>query len=241
VSGRWRSALRDMLVPPARSALRSLRYKVGSHAGLEIIYRELFVRELARLGIPDRFYPVGAAANHSLLYAVLRCYVEFPVTRILDVGAGQTSLLLDALRRHSPKAEVVTLEHDPAWAERIAQQVGHEVLRRDLVSVRLAGRTVRMHDTRGLAGPFDLIVMDAPNSEKRYSRLGLLHLMQTVMNRENFIVIMDDTDRGGEVQSVRVCREWLHSAGIGHDWAEIRAAKRQQVLAAGTLRHACFL
>jgi 16S rRNA G966 N2-methylase RsmD len=163
------------------------------------------------------------------------------VSHILDVGAGQTSLLLDALCRQLPKAEVITLEHDGDWAARIAAQVAHPVLRRDLVPMKLAGRTVRMHDTSGLAGPFDLIVMDAPPSVKRYSRLGLLHLMQTVMDRTNFIAIMDDTDRGGEMQSVRACREWLQASGIEHGWTEIRAAKRQQILAAGSLRHACHL
>ena len=54
-----------------------------------MIYRDLFLRELARLGVEDGFYPIGGAANYSLLYLVLRAMTEFPVSSILEVGAGK--------------------------------------------------------------------------------------------------------------------------------------------------------
>src|SRR5262245_35494224 len=106
-----------------RETIRCLRRRSPRHEAMAVIYRDLFVRELQRLGIEDRFFPVGPAANHGLLYLVLRCYLEFPALRILDVGAGQTSLLLDALHRRLGKGEIITLEHDAGWAQRIAPQV----------------------------------------------------------------------------------------------------------------------
>jgi len=228
------------ITPAVARLTRSMRKRFGSDAGMEIIYRELLLRELARLGIPDRFHPVGSAANHSLLYLVLRCYVELPVTRILDVGAGQTSLLLDELNRRLGKAEVTTLEHDADWGDRIGAEVAHPVLRRNLVPMRIAGIDTAMHDTTGLPGPFDMIVMDAPPGRSRYSRLGLLHLMQSFMDRGNFVAIMDDAERGGEMQTLRQCRGWLRDNGIAHDTSTVRAAKRQRVFAAGRMRQACY-
>jgi predicted RNA methylase len=207
---------------------------------MEVIYRDLFVRELQRLGIEDRFFPVGAAANHSLLYLVLRCYLELPLRRILDVGAGQTSLLLDALQRKLGKAEIVTLEHDTAWAERIASQVGHPVLRRDLVPMRIGGQATLMHDIIGIEGPFQLIIMDAPPGVRRYSRLGLVHLMQTVLDRGDFVAILDDTERGGEWQTVQACRQWLRESGVRFRQVEVRAAKRQWLCAGGALGLAAY-
>lgn len=223
-----------------RPTLRSLRRRTSIHEGMEVIYRDLFVRELQRLGIEDRFFPVGAAANHSLLYLVLRCYVELPLPRILDVGAGQTTLLLDALRRRLGKGEIVTLEHDAGWAQRIGSQVTHPVLQRDLVEMRLGGRTTLMHDTTGLAGPFQFIIMDAPPGTRRHSRLGLLHLMQTVMDRRDFVAVLDDVQRGAEWQTVLMCRQWLRESGVSFRQSELKAAKRQWLCAGGDLETATF-
>ena len=207
---------------------------------MEPIYRDLFVRELARLGIEDRFFPVASAANHSLLYLVLRCFVELPLQRILDVGAGQTSLLLHALRQKTGKAEIITLEHDACWAARIAAQVDHQVLRRDLVPTRVGDRTTLMHDLTGLSGPFQLIIMDGPPGVRRHSRLGLLSLMQSLMARDDFVVILDDADRTGEWQTAEACWRWLQGQGIAFRHAQTRAAKSQWVCAGGTLQHAVF-
>ncbi|MEJ0100918.1 MAG: hypothetical protein WDO12_14920 [Pseudomonadota bacterium] len=236
------SARRSFVAPYPflRGAIRYLQDRYGSYRSMEVIYRELFVRELRRLDIEDRFFPVGAAANHGLLYLVLRCYVELPVRRVLDVGAGQTSLLLDALNRKLGKAEIITLEHDPAWAERVAAQVSHQVMRRDLIKSQVGGHATQMHDTTGLDGPFQFIIMDAPPGVPRYSRLGLLHLMQTRMDHKDFAAILDDADRPAERQTMEVCRRWLKAEGLQFRQAQLRAAKRQWLCAGGALQSAAF-
>jgi hypothetical protein len=226
--------------PWVRKALRSLRRRHGNHQSMEAIYRDLVVRELQRLGIEDRFFPVGAAANYSLLYLVLRCYVEMPVRRVLDVGAGQTSLLLHALQDKLGKAEIITLEHDAGWAGRIASQVSHRVLRRDLVRLAVGGHMTLMHDTADLGGSFDLIIMDGPPSVRRYSRLGLLHLMQTVMDRRDFVAVLDDFDRAAEWQTAQLCEQWLRQDGIAFRRTEVRAAKHQWVCAGGAFATAAY-
>ncbi len=48
------------------TVLRNARWL---NPAMEIVYRDLFLRDLKRLGIPDDFYPIGSAANHGLLYA----------------------------------------------------------------------------------------------------------------------------------------------------------------------------
>jgi hypothetical protein len=223
-----------------RKAIRSLRRKYGNHQAMEMVYRDLLVRELRRLEIEDRFFPVGAAANHSLLYLTLRCYVELPVRRVLDVGAGQTTLLLHALQERLGKAEIITLEHDAGWAERIAGQVGHRILRRDLVRQAVDTHMTLMHDTADVGGNFDLIIMDGPPGVRRYSRLGLLHLMQTAMDRRDFIAILDDFDRAGEWQTAQLCEQWLRRDGIAFQRRETRAAKHQWLCAGGALRAAAY-
>jgi predicted RNA methylase len=226
--------------PLLQQVVRSLHRNRGSHAALEVIYRDLFVRELALLGVEDRCFPVGSAANHSLLYLVLRCYVELPVRRVLDVGAGQTSLLLDALRKRLGGADVVTLEHDPAWAKHIGGKVDHPVEVRPLVPTEIDGRTVLMHDLTGIEGPFQFIIMDAPPGVRRHSRYGLLKLVEQVMDRDDFVIVLDDADRAGEWQTARACARLLHREGIGFRHAEVKAAKHQWICAGGRLEPAVY-
>jgi len=64
---------------------------------MESVYQEIVQRELNRWKIEDNFYPVGGAANYSLFYIILRTVADFPLKKVVELGAGQTSLLLDAL------------------------------------------------------------------------------------------------------------------------------------------------
>ena len=95
---------------------------------LEVIYRDLFLRELALLGEEDRFFPTGGAANYSLLYLILRLGSEFRPASVLDIGAGQSTLLWAMLQRRGFVGDLLTLENDPDWAARIGAQVTHEIM-----------------------------------------------------------------------------------------------------------------
>jgi hypothetical protein len=144
---------------------------------MEVIYRDLFVRDLERLGLPDIYYPVGAAANHGLLYAVLRTVSECQVSDVLELGAGQTTLLLDNIRRSKDRPfEVRTIEHDARWAEQVGQICDHEVRIVPLIESEIDGRTIRCYDAERVASQaerFDLMVVDGPIGPP-FNRLGAL-------------------------------------------------------------------
>lgn len=218
------------------NAVYENRQRLGNHGGWEVIYRDLYVRDLARMGLEDTYYPTGAAANSGLLYVLTRMMNELPVKRVLEVGAGQSSLLLNAVngKLKDKKIEIVTLEHDEAWAKRIGGQVKHKVIHAPLTSQVIGGQTVMAHDLKDLKGKFDVIIMDAPLRTKKYSRVGLLKLMQEHMETSNFLAVMDDAERGGERQSLALCREWLEQNGLAFREHEIRAAKSQRLFASGT-------
>src|SRR5882757_7659812 len=76
---------------------------------MEPVYQYLVARDLARLGIEDDFYPVGFAASYGLFYAILRIAQEYKPRNVLDVGAGQSSVLWSRLREKGFVGNVVTL------------------------------------------------------------------------------------------------------------------------------------
>jgi len=208
---------------------------------LEVIYRDLFLRELALLGEEDRFYPTGGAANYSLLYLILRLGSEFRPASVLDIGAGQSTLLWAMLQRRGFVGNLLTLENDADWAARIGAQVTHEILVTPLQPMRIGRRTITTYDwaTVKQGRSFDVIVCDGPRGTPRDSRSGILSMIDGLPR--DFALVLDDTERDGEQDTVALVHDRLQAAK--HDYAVgvVRAAKTQAVFAGGRFLPATFL
>lgn len=212
----------------------------------EDLYRHFFVRDLARLGIEDDFYPIGNAANFSLMYLIARVLVEFPVSRIVEFGAGQTSILLDRVAsRVGRNLEITTIEHDPFWAETIARQVHHRVLNLGLVETQVDGRTVQFYD---LSPPLpqldrpDLVIVDGPTAFRKgtyFNRTGAAPYLRDHLGEE-FIVIIDDAERRGESTLARLVGDDLRASGIAFSENTIKAAKQQRLFCTAKYRSAAY-
>ena len=210
---------------------------------LESIYRDLFLRELGRLGEEDRFFPVGGAANYSLLYLILRIGSEFRPTCVLDIGAGQSTLLWSMLHRHGLVGDVLTLEHDADWGARIGAQVGHRVLVTPLQQTSVAGRSTMTYDWDAAFQDrsFDVMVCDGPIGERRHSRCGILSALAEGRLRDDFALILDDADRAGEQDTVTSIHNRLQADGFPYAAGVVRAAKTQMIFAGGRYVPVTFL
>lgn len=228
---------------------RTLRRALGRsdafapEPAMEVVYRDLFARELARLGEEDRFFPVGGAANHSLLYLILRVACEFRPASVLDVGAGQSSLLWSALRRRGLVGDVLTLEHDAEWGARIAAQVDHPVLVTPLRPARVDGVEVETYDwDQAFEGRrFEVVGCDGPIGATRHSRRGVLAALEADRLPADFLVILDDAERPGEQDTVRAVHDRLGVLSREYAVGVFRAAKSQAAFAGGRFRPAAFL
>lgn len=208
---------------------------------LEDSYRHLFLRELARLGEEDVYFPVGGAANYSLLYLILRIATTYRPPSVLDVGCGQTTILWDRLRRLGCAGRVTTLENDPGWAAEIGRRVSHDVQVSPLRPVKAGGGTVETYDwdAARLAGPFHVIGVDGPMGRDRRSRAGVLTLLDETLP-EDFILFMDDAERVGEQETVGLIHRRLGAMKRDYAAGSLRAAKTQVVFAGGAFRGAVY-
>ncbi|MEG3164807.1 hypothetical protein U1701_09395 [Sphingomonas sp. PB2P19] len=209
--------------------------------GLEVIYRDLFLRELALLGEEDRFFPTGGAANYSLLYLILRIGSEFRPASVLDIGAGQSTLLWAMLQRRGLVGAVLTLENDAEWAARIGAQVTHQIMVSPLQPMRVGRRTVLSYDWAAVKTDrrFDVIVCDGPRGTPRQSRSGILAMLDQVP--DDFALILDDSEREGEQDTVALVHDRLQAAKRDYAVGVVRAAKTQAVFAGGRYLPATFL
>ena len=231
-------------MPSLRQRFRRLTGQ--SHAftpepALEGIYRDLFLRELAALGENDRFFPTGGAANYSLLYLILRIGGEFRPASVLDVGAGQSTLLWAMLQRRGLVGEVLTLEDNPEWGARIGAQVTHEVVVAPLRSMEVGGMSVKTYDWAAAKASrrFDVIVCDGPRGTPRHSRRGVLAMLDELP--DDFALVLDDAERDGEQDTIAAVHDRLQAGKVDYAVGVVRAAKTQAVFAAGRFLPATFL
>jgi len=206
----------------------------------EIVYRELFLRDLARAGIEDEFHPVGSAANHGLLYLITRCVLELPVCRVLELGAGQTSVLLDRLAaRVGRPCHITTVEHDPYWAREIGARVSHPVIR-----VPLTPRGFYdLDDAFDPEAPApDFVIVDGPpagTAATRDSRLGAAAWLAGMLAKE-FVVVFDDTERAAEARMVGRFRRLMTDRGDAPFEGAVLAAKQQRIACSHGFRAAAY-
>lgn len=197
----------------------------------ELIYLDLFREALRDLDLPFIYRPFGAGANASMLFLTLRCVQLHRPARVLDLGAGQTSLLLDALAAdHS--MEVHTVEGDSGWHADISGRVRHEV-HLCPVETRRWGRNgfpaYRLPSAL-LQVPFDLILVDGPGGARRFGRAGVLDAIPDALSPSG-VVVFDDADRRGERDTIAAAEARLAETGRPTRRLTIRARGCQAVLA----------
>lgn len=181
----------------AKARFRHWRNKLdGSLDRREAKYATMFNEAFrGKTGNAPAFFPVAGAANYSLLYTLLRCITELPVTRVLELGMGQSTLLLEALG-----VNAVSVDHEKPWVERMASQVRHECVHAPLVSKHVHGQDLQCYDFA--PSHFDMVLVDGPQGTPRRSRWGALDILDNCLG-EDFLVIFDDAARKGEQDTVR--------------------------------------
>ena len=66
---------------------------------LELSYQNVFDIQCRNRGLTNEFYPLGAAACYGLMYLLFRVLEELPVSSIVEFGSGQSTVLIDRIKR----------------------------------------------------------------------------------------------------------------------------------------------
>jgi predicted O-methyltransferase YrrM len=229
-----------------REIVHSLSAKSRTEPSAEAIYHYLFTRDLRSIGIEDVFYPVGSAANASLLYLILRCLRELEIKSVLELGCGQSTLLIDKVKaRLGLDCAVRTVEHDAFWAKAVARNVHHDIVSTALEPIEVAGHAIGYYRLDAILDggrTFDCIIVDGPpayTKALRYARLGCLKVIESCL-APDFVLILDDAERDGEAAAVAACRDLLRRRGIPFQESQVVAAKRQHLFCGGSFTRAAF-
>lgn len=208
--------------------------------GREIVYQNLVHRELDRLEIRDAFYPLRSAATYSYLYLLLRTVQELGGLRILELGAGQSTLLLGRLAERFP-LQCTTLEHDSHWVQHIGSRVGQPVLHAPLIRRTILDHASDVHDP-GVLEPgqrFNVLLVDGPRSSRRRSRWGSLEFIESWLEPE-FLILFDDAERRGELQTIGAALKLLDSRGCQYGTHLTRSINSQFLVATERFQAALY-
>jgi hypothetical protein len=205
---------------------------------MEAVYQRLVQRDLRNLGMEDKFYPVGGAANYALLYLLIRAARELPIKSVLELGAGESSKLLDSLASQgSLAATITTLEHDRTWAEQMSSVVNHPVILTSLTPLCCYDFSPVKH-----LRSVNLLLIDGPpasNEKTVYARLGAVELIDT-LDPVDFLIIVDDTHRVGEMLLVEKIERALGQRKMDFHKGQIITSKRQTTISGGMFVRASY-
>jgi len=206
----------------------------------ELMFERLFSNALPGLGIVSRYFPVKNAANYSLLYLLLRIVTELKPQRVLELGCGQTTLLLDDLVKSIP-LDIISVEHDGGWAERMQERVDHVIRHAPLVERDVFGHVCSTYGIlpSEIGGQVDLIVVDGPIGVREKSRWGALQYIEELLG-DDFVIVFDDIERPGEQETVTELAGWLDQLGREYSLTVTRSVKSQCVIASGRFQAARY-
>jgi hypothetical protein len=199
----------------------------------EAIYQGIFDNQCRNLGIRNDFFPVGAAASYSLMYLLFRLLTEHAVSTIVELGSGQTTLLIDRIRQQETRH--VCYEQDRLWHDhlgRILQRCDYRL--RSMAGGYRDGIEFQWYEDVELCD-FELLLVDGPIGVDRFSRFGCIDLIAA--NRSpDFVIVFDDSARPGERDTISHVRKVLDGSGVDYKLNELIGRAEQTIITAGRFR-----
>lgn len=159
------------------------------------------------------------AVDYTFCYTLARTLNAMHPQDILECGLGQSSRLIHQYAAFY-QVNALTCEHDQNWIEFLKAEVGDHypinIKKVELQNINYKDEhTLSYKDFEKLfdGKKFDFIVIDGPFGSPHYSRSQAIALCNNNL-KERFCIIMDDTEREGEKETVGEIKELLEKKAI---------------------------
>ena len=190
------------------------------------------------------------AVGYQYLYVVYRILNEVKPRRILELGLGQSTRLLGQYAAYNPEVQHTVVEHDPNWIQFFQQDFGLSKnsqivqLEREYKQFKEDDHVLTFSNFKEtFAGQkFDFISIDAPLGGEAivYARIDILDLVPECL-ADSFMIIMDDYNRQGEKNTVKVLEEKLKENDITYVEGVYSGQKDCLVICSEDLKFICSM
>lgn len=188
----------------------------------------------------DRSFSPGRwAVGYQFLYVMYRILNEVKPKSILELGLGQSTRMIAQYVRASSDVNHYVVEHDPGWIEffsnnfAVPESTTIVQLPWDFRPYKEAERVRCYKDFAANFKDkvFDFISIDGPlgGDMHQYARIDTLSIVPESL-AENFVIMIDDTERSGEIGMIAELLAKLDAAGIKYKVGRYRGEKQATVI-----------
>lgn len=179
--------------------------------------------------------PGGWAVDYAFCYTLARTLNAMRPQNILECGLGQSSRLIHQYASFYNVA-AITCEHDQSWIDFLKQDFGNNhpvhIKKVELEEIEYNGhKTLTYKNIPGICGgeKYDLLLIDGPFGSPHYSRSQAIDLCKNNL-AEHFCVIIDDTERVGEQETVDEIKKTLSKKNISFATAIYSSTKSHTLI-----------
>lgn len=189
------------------------------------------------------------AGNYPFFYVLHRVLNDCKPTSIVEFGLGESSKFISKYLDHKlPNSNHTIIEQDANWkaifeesfdlSDRSNIQVCPAIIK-DVQDYKV---TSYKNIEEVLANKkFDLYVIDGPTGSERFSRYDIVNLTSILSAKDEFIIILDDTNRKGERDTYAALIQELKNRSIEIWTNAISGNKELGIIVTEKYKHLCTI
>lgn len=161
------------------------------------------------------------AGNYSFFYILNRILYDYKPNRILELGLGESSKFISTyLENYLINSEHIIVEQSEEWIKEFQMKFTlknkSKILLCPLIEREIDGYKSNFYDgfIDNVKGKFDLYIIDGPFGSTRYSRYDVVSKVSEFESDDEFIILIDDTQRKGEKDTLATILKILKDKNI---------------------------
>ena len=177
------------------------------------------------------------AGNYTFFYILNRILNDFKPTSILEFGLGESSKFVSSyIENELQNTTHLIIEQNKDFYKDFLKR--HQLPSQSKVSIcPLYQKNVFNHKVNSYKGlkeivkqKFDLYIVDGPFGSAHYSRYDIVELASEFSENDEFIIIIDDYNRIGEKETVKLLIQLFKEKNIPIYWNEYSGNKSVAIL-----------
>ena len=218
----------------------------------EILWAETFNNTISDSNwLKDKSFSPGRwAVGYQYLYAVYRILNAVKPKKILELGLGQSTKLLNQYAKANKDVKHTVVEHDQEWIEfykkenEVSENTEILKLEREYRKYKNDDKVLAFKNFKEILQmqKFDFISIDAPlrANAKIYARIDVLEILPECLE-ENFVIVIDDYNRKGEKNTVNEVERILKEYNISYCKGIYYGEKECMVISSKKLKFVCCI
>lgn len=182
-------------------------------------------------------HPGRWAIGYPVFYVLTRILNDLKPKKIIEFGLGESSKIISLfLENILLESEQVIIEQSKEWTEvfqsrfKVSDRTTINHLPLETIQFKGLPNFRYKNFCREVDSKFDLYVVDGPHGSARYSRYDIVHAADLLSPNDQFVIIVDDTNRLGEQDTINALENLFAEKGISTHIGHFQGTKRASVV-----------